>query len=369
MRIALVHDYLNQWGGGERVLQVLGGMFPEADIYTLLHDANAVGGRFARRAVHTSFLDTPFIRKHHRWFIPLMPIAAELMTISGYDLVISDSSGFAKGVHVAGKTPHISYIHSPLRYAWDKNYLVEELKHVNLFSYFPSFILRAATAPIAWYLRRWDKRAATKPQLLLANSNYIAEQISRHYGRAATTLYPPVDTSFFSHDPRIARKNYFLAVSRFVSYKRLDLLIDTFNVSHLPLKIVGAGRDEARLRARAASPNIEFVGAVYDEKLRALYREATAFLFPQVEDFGLAAAEATACGTPVIAYAAGGALEIVRDGENGVLFREQTPTALVEAIARCQTTSWDHAAIAISAERFSQANFEAGIRAAIARLR
>ncbi len=365
MRIALVHDYLNQWGGGERVLDVLARMFPKAPIYTLLHDADAIGGRFAHHTLHTSFLDTPFIRKRHRWFIPLMPVASSLVKLRGYDLVISDSSGFAKGVRVAEGTPHISYIHSPLRYAWDKNYLVEELQRVKPFSYLPSFVLRTATAPIAWYLRMWDKRAATKPQLLLANSNYIAGQISRHYGRPATTLYPPVDTSFFSYDPRATRQNYFLSVSRFVSYKRLDLLIDTFNNLHLPLKIVGSGRDEARLRARATSPNIEFVGAVYDEKLRRLYREASAFLFPNVEDFGLAAAEATACGTPIIAYAAGGALEIVRDGENGVLFREQAPAALTEAIAKCRAIKWDHKTIAAGAKKFSQENFKAGIRDAI----
>lgn len=373
MKIALVHDYLNQWGGGERVLEVLAGMFPEAPIYTLLHDANATRGRFANREIHTSILDNPLTRHHHRWFIPLMPVAAELMRLRGYDLVISTSSGFAKGVRLpAGRhgvplgTPHISYIHTPLRYAWDGDYITDELRYVAPFSYLPDAILRAATFPIAAYLRAWDKRAAQKPQLLLANSNYIAGQISRCYGREATVLHPPVDTSFFSYAPAAQRKNYFLAVGRFVSYKRFDLLIDAFNASQLPLKIVGTGRDEARLRARAKSPNIEFLGPVYDEALRTLYREATALLFPQVEDFGLAAAEAVACGTPVIAYNVGGTKEIVRDGENGVLFGEQTPAALAEAIATCQKIDWNHAAIAASAERFSLEHFRAGISRAVA---
>lgn len=365
MKIALVHDYLNQWGGGERVLEVLAGMFPEAPIYTLLHDPGATRGRFVGRDIHTSAIDNPLTRRYHRWFIPLMPVAAKLMRLRGYDLVISTSSGFAKGVHVPKGTPHISYIHSPLRYAWDDGYVTDELRYVAPFSYLPAALLRAATFPIAAYLRAWDKRAAAKPLILLANSNYIAGQISRYYSRAATTLHPPVDTSFFSYAPAVKRKNYFLAVGRFVSYKRFDLLIDAFNTSGALLKIVGTGRDEARLRARAKSPNIEFLGPVYDENLRTLYRESTALLFPQAEDFGLTAAEAVACGTPVIAYAAGGALEIVEDGKNGVLFHEQTPESLQDAIAQCLTRRFDHAAIAATAERFSVERFRAGIIDAI----
>lgn len=366
MKVALVHDYLNQWGGGERVLEVLAGMFPGAPIYTLLHDPHATRGRFAGREIHTSIIDHPLTRRHHRWFIPLMPVAAELMTIRGYDLVISTSSGFAKGVHVPRGTTHVSYIHSPLRYAWDSGYITDELRYIAPFSHLPSALLRAATFPIAAYLRAWDKRAAQKPQLLLANSDYIAGQISRYYGREATVLHPPVDTSFFSYDARVKRKNYFLAVGRFVSYKRFDLLIDAFNASKMPLKIVGVGRDEKRLRALVKSPHIEFLGPVYDEALRTLYREATALLFPQVEDFGLVAAETTACGTPVIAYNIGGTKEIVRDGENGVLFGEQTPEALAKAITQCQKVNWNHAAIAASAERFSLENFRAGISRAVA---
>lgn len=368
MRVALVHDYLNQWGGGERVLEVLAGMFPGAPIYTLLHEASAMRGRFVGREIHVSVLDNPLTRRHHRWFIPLMPVAAELMTLRGYDLVISTSSGFAKGVRVPKGVPHISYIHSPLRYAWDDGYITDELCHVSPFSHLPAALLRAATFPVAAYLRAWDKRAAAKPQILLANSNYIAGQISRYYGRAATTLHPPVDTKFFSYAPEVKRKKYFLAVGRFVSYKRFDLLIDAFNKSGAPLKIVGVGRDEARLRVRATSPNIEFLGPVYDEALRTLYREATALLFPQVEDFGLTAAESIACGTPVIAYAAGGALEIVEDGKNGILFREQTPESLQGAIAQCLARRFDHAVIAATAERFSLEHFRAGISNAVAQI-
>lgn len=368
MRVALVHDYLNQWGGGERVLEVLAGMFPDAPIYTLLHDADATRGRFAGREIHTSILDNPLTRHHHRWFIPLMPVATELMRLHGYDLVISTSSGFAKGVRVPKGTPHISYIHSPLRYAWDDGYITDELRHIKPFSYCPPLLLRAVTAPIAAYLRAWDKRAGRKPDMLLANSAYIAGLIRRCYGREATVLHPPVDTSFFSYDPRVERKNYFLAVGRFISYKRFDLLIDAFNKSGAPLKIVGTGRDEARLRARAKSPNIEFLGPVYDEALRALYRESAALLFPQVEDFGLTAAESIACGTPVIAYAAGGALEIVSDGKNGILFREQTPESLESAVAHCLAQRFDHAYIAATAERFSLERFRAGISNAVAQI-
>lgn len=366
MNVALVHDYLNQWGGGERVLETIAGMFPEAPIYTLLRDIETTRGRLKGHKIYTSILDNPLTRRGHRWFIPLMPVAAELMRLRGYDLVISTSSGFAKGVCVPKDTPHISYIHSPLRYAWDSGYITDELRYAAPFSYFPPAFFSAITAPIAAYLRAWDRRASKKPNMLLANSGYIARLIERYYGRKAIVLYPPVDTHFFSYASEVKRKYYFLAVGRLVSYKRFDLLIDTFNASGLPLKIVGVGRDEARLRARVKSPHIEFLGSVYDEELRTLYREAIALLFPQTEDFGLAAAESIACGTPVIAYAEGGALEIVEDRKSGILFREQTPESLAAAIADVKSIRWDHGAIAASAQRFSIEQFEFGMRSVIA---
>ncbi|MBI2604209.1 MAG: glycosyltransferase [Candidatus Harrisonbacteria bacterium] len=195
MKVALIHDYLNQWGGGERVLAALADMFPDAPIYTLLHDADATGGRFAHREVRTGILDSAFIRKHHRWFIPLMPLAAGVTKIENCDLVISSSAGFAKGVAVPKGAKHLAYIHSPLRYAWDKTYIADELRHVKPLSWLRPPFLAPAVSPIVSYLRAWDKRAAQKPDVLLANSSFIAGQVRRYYGREARVLYPPVALS------------------------------------------------------------------------------------------------------------------------------------------------------------------------------
>lgn len=365
MKIALVHDYLNQWGGGERVLQTLAEMFPEAPIYTLLHDPIATGGRFSNRVAGTSLLDVGVVRRHHRWFIPLMPIATELLKVGEYDLVISDSSGFAKGIPIPKGTRHISYCHSPMRYAWGGSYLADELKSVKPFSWLTPRMLAAAAAPFAAYLRAWDKQAAQKPSIMLANSQFIAGQIQRFYNRDAQVLYPPVDTAFWNYDKNVKRGDYFLAVGRLIGYKKFDLIIDAFNALKLPLKIVGTGREEASLRKRATSPLIEFCGSVSDEELRALYREAQALIFPHVEDFGLVAAEAIACGTPVVAYAAGGALEIVEDGKSGVFFNEQAPVALTDAITHITGTKWNHKAIAASAQKFSKEKFLEGMLAVV----
>src|SRR3989338_8847187 len=368
MKVALLHDYLNQLGGGERVLETLIEIFPEAPIYTLLHDPEKTLNRFHDRVQKTSFLDIPFIRKYHRWFIPLMPLAVSSLKLNAdYDLIISDTAGYAKGIRVArnpshptSHTKHISYINTPLRYAWEPEYINSKFKIQN--SKLRNLILK----PLLSALRKWDYKTAQKPDFVIANSQFIADKIKKYYNREAKVIYPPVETNRFYFNPIPYTPNpkpYYLAVGRLMHYKRFDLIIEAFANLGLPLKIVGSGPEEKKIKNQSASrrtkiKNIEFLGNVSDDKLRGLYNEAQALIFPQVEDFGLVAAEAQACGLPVIAYAAGGALEIIENKKNGIFFQEQTSDAIVVAVKEFEKHNFNRAEIAEKAKRFSQERFK-----------
>ncbi len=354
MRVALVHDYLNQWGGAERVLRVLCDMFPDAPIYTLFYDEHGTMKKFSDRKIHTSVLDWGFVQKRHRWFIPIMPLAMKTLRVGEeYDLVISDSTGFAKGIEISKGVPHVAYCHTPLRYAWEPEYITAKMN---------SKIAGPLLHPVLRYLRWWDYKAGQRPSVLIANSKFISGKIKRYYGRDAQVIYPPIDTDFFHYDPSVQRKDFFLAAGRLMHYKKFDLVIEVFNQLGLPLIIVGTGPEYKNLRALATSPNIKFFGHADDVALRRLYQEARAFIFPQVEDFGMVAAEAIACGAPIVAYAAGGALEIVEKGKSGIFFGEQVSRALKDAIKRVMKKSWDHRAIAESAVRFSKITFQQTLR-------
>ncbi len=357
MRVALVHDYLNQFGGAERVLLVLAEMFPQAPIYTLFYEPAIFDRHFKGREIKTSFLDHPFIRRRHRFFIPLFAKAVGGIDLGDeYDLIISDSAGWAKGIkYKSGK--HISYVHTPLRYAWEPQRWLESL--------FPKALIGLAR-PITSYLRRWDNHTAQKPDFIFTNSAYTAEKIKKFYGREASILHPPVDTAVFYPDLNPGKENYFIAFGRLIHYKRFDLVVGAFNKLELPLKIIGSGPEEKRIKGLIRSERIEMIPEVRDENvLRRIISDAQALIFPQVEDFGLSAAESLACGTPVIAYRAGGALEIVEDGLNGVFFNEQTEESLIQAVNRFQKSKFDKAAITDSAQKFSQENFKQSLSQAI----
>lgn len=356
MRVALVHDYLNQYGGAERVLETLAEIFPEAPIYTLFYDKEKTHGRFDGRVKETSFLNSSWlmnlVRRNHRPFIPLMPIAtAQLNLRDEYDLVLSCTAGFAKGIRYNGHTFHIAYCHTPLRYAWENN---------RYFDWNP--FLALASAPAFWYLRNWDFYAAKKPHLMLANSGYIAKKIKDYYCREAQVLHPPVDLKVFYRDRKIKKDGYFLAVGRMLHYKRFDLVIQVFNRINLPLIVAGDGPELPRLKNLAKSSKIHFLPFVSDEnELRYLYNGAEAVIFPQTEDFGLVAAEAQACGTPVIAYAEGGAKEIVEDKKTGILFQHQNPDDLIFAVKKFLLSSFDENYIRESAKKFSKTKFKSSI--------
>jgi len=292
-----------------------------------------------------------FVINNHRLFIPLMPLAASLMKVnSDYNVVLSSSAGFGKGIRVGKNAVHISYCHTPLRYAW------EYYKYFN----WPKY-LKILSAPAFWYLRKWDKRAGRKSQKLIANSKYIAEKINNYYKREAQVIYPPVDTEKFCIKPKVKKGDYFLAVGRLIHYKKFDLIIQAFNKLNLPLLIVGNGPELENLKNIAKSPKIEFLTSVTDEQLVVLYNGAQGFIFPQVEDFGLVAVEAQACGTPVIALNQGGAKEIVKNRETGILFDNQTVDDLIMAIRKFQIIKFDQKKIRESALKFSKNKFKKNI--------
>ena len=364
MRVALVHDWLDTWRGGENVLAELVRIYPGADLFALVDFLSAAArGRLSGKRATTSFLQRlPGVRRYFRTLLPLFPRAIESLDVSGYDLVISSSHAVAKGVRTAGDQLHICYCHTPMRYAWDLR--DQYLGPLGL----RSGLRRALADRVLNRLRDWDRRVSPRVTHFIANSEFIAQRIARCYDRGATVIYPPVDVRFFTPGEggaEPAGRDYYLAASRWVPYKRMDLVAAAFR--DLPgrrLVIAGDGPEAARVR-RAAGPDVEFVGEVPRERLRELLRGARAFVFAAEEDFGILPVEAQACGTPVIAYGRGGALETVRDGETGmatgVLFREQTAQAITAAVRAFDEAlpTLRAAECRANAERFSAERFRA----------
>ncbi len=352
MRVALVHDYLNQYGGAERVLEAFCQIFPKAPIYTLLYDKEKTGLAFEGRRIKTSFLQkVPLVKSHHRPFLMLMPLAIEQFDLSQYDLVLSDSASYAKGVITSSRTLHICYCHTPIRYAWDDSHrYIEEFGYPGAVKKVIPFFMN--------YIRLWDEQAAQRVDKFIANSYFVARRIKKYYHRDAEVIHPPVKTQLFYSTNNT--DDYFLIVGRFLPYKRFDLAIEAFNQLGWPLKIIGDGPDRKRLE-KMAKPNIEFVGQVADEKLKNYYAHCQAFIFPQEEDFGITAVEAMAAGRPVIAYQAGGALEIIRPGMTGLFFKEQTVDCLTETLKKFKPTDFNPQLIRARAEDFDEERFRGKI--------
>jgi len=353
MKIALVHDYLVQYGGAERVLECFAEIWPYAPIYTLIYDEEKTHGIFKNKKIYTSFLQNfPYSRKNHRIFPPLMPPAIEQFDFSKYDVILSDSSSYAKGAITRPETLHICYCHTPMRYAWDDcQKYIEEFGFPRFVKVFVPFFMN--------YIRVWDRVSAERPSTYIANSNFVAGRIRKYYKKNSTVINPPVDVNKFYIGKKTG--DYFLMVGRLMTYKRFDIVIEAFNQLGWPLKIIGRGPDFKRL-SQMAKPNIIFTGRLNDEELAGTYSEAKAFIFPQEEDFGIVAIEAMAAGRPVIAYRGGDIVEHVTEGREGIFFNEQTPECLIETLKKFRAENFDPEKIRERALPFDREIFKSKIK-------
>ncbi len=359
MRVAFVHDYLNQCGGAERVLEALHSMFPDAPVYTLFYDRARMPVHYREWDIRESFLRKfPFIRKHYENYFFLMPLAIESFDMADFDLVISISSAWSKGVITLPGTVHINYMLNPMRFAWN--------------SYQPLVKARKGFIKILLFLglhfvRRWDEGTSRRSDMVVTISNTVKKRIEKFYGINPLIIYPPVDTEFFTPDRRIKKEDFFLVVSRLRPYKRIDLVVNVFNEAKLPLLIIGEGSLRGALE-RKANRNIQFLGKRKDEEIRSFYRRAKAVIFPTFEDFGIVPLEASACGTPVIAYGAGGATETIDEGKNGVFFYPQSTESLMKAVLNFNSEDFHPNAVRKVALKFSRVNFIDNFRRVIAEI-
>lgn len=348
MKIALVHDFLMQDGGAENVLEAMQEVWPQAPTYTLFFDPKKVP-RFEGRDIRTSFLQQALgVSSRYQWYLPLMPTATERYDLSAFDVIISSSSAFSKGVIVPEGAVHICYCHTPTRYLWtDANSYVDSLR-------LPRPI-RALIHPLLSHLRVWDAQAANRVDHFIANSQTVQKRIAKYYRKPSVIIHPPVDTHHFaiSEHP----KTYFLTGGRLVAYKQFDLIIEAANQTGLPLKIFGTGPLFEEFKARAAS-NVELLGRVSDAELVDLYSGAKAFLHPHIEDFGITPVESMAAGRPVIAWPQGGATETIIEGVTGQFLSEQTWEELADQMIRFDAEKWDPNVIRAHAQTFSRARFK-----------
>lgn len=354
MKVALVHDYLIQDGGAERVLLALHELYPDAPIFTLFYDAERSHAGFRKLDIRPSRLNRlPGAPRHYQWYLAFMPLAIERMDLSGFDLIISSASTFAKGIIVPPEAKHICYCHTPTRFLWQERHgYVNELPQ-------PS-VIKKILPPFLHWLRQWDEQAAQRPDVLITNSQTSRGRIRRYYRRESHVIYPPIDVENIPLSPHAG--SYWLAGGRLVAYKRFDLILETFKKLGLPLKVFGDGPEMKKLR-RLAGPKTEFLGIIDDAVKADLYAHAIGFLYPHIEDFGLTAVEAMAAGKPVLAYAKGGATETVIDGVTGQLMQEQSPEALAQAVRNFDPSRFDPVKIRAHAEKFSKQRFLQEIKA------
>lgn len=362
MKVALVHEHLAQDGGAEKVLRVFQEMFPDAPTFVLVYNPRAANKELKRGNIRTSFLQhVPFGVAHYQWFLVLMPFAVERYPLNDYDLVLSSTSMFSKGVRVGPNTLHIDYCHTPTRFLWsDTDQYLEEMNR--------PWLIKMAIRVVLPLLRRWDYRAAQRPHTIIANSKEVQARIKQYYGRDSYVVHPPVDIERFEIASKSKLKDYFLTGGRLVPYKRFDLAILACNALKLPLVVFGSGPDEARLR-KLSGPTIRFTGRVSDEERRTLFAQAQAFINAQVEDFGITPVESMASGRPVIAFAQGGALETVVDGKTGLLFSEQTVASLTAALQCFRPEDFSPENIRAYAAQFSRERFVEEMRREIDRTR
>jgi glycosyltransferase involved in cell wall biosynthesis len=345
--------------GGEKCLEVFCELFPQADVYTLVHQEGSLSSQLEEMPIYTSFLQyMPRGVSRYRYYLPLFPTAAEMFDLSDYDVILSSSHCVAKGVQGGENTYHISYVHAPMRYVWDSFDVYFRRRQTSRLQRYAAELMRP-------YLKYWDKKSSQRVHTYLCNSRNIRTKILDYYGREAQVIYPPVDVTAFEPQGPIEKQAYYLMVGAFAPNKRADLAIEAFNRLQLPLKIVGTGQDFEYCRT-IAEPNIEFLGNVASEQLPALYQQARAFLFPGVDDFGITPLEAQAAGTPVIAFAAGGALETVTDA-TGLFFDKPSVDDLCDAVEKMEKewSEFDPAELRRNTRRFGRERYAKQIAHAV----
>ncbi|MBT4120197.1 MAG: glycosyltransferase [Candidatus Peribacter sp.] len=372
MKIALVHELLTMRGGAERVLLILADMYPDAPIYTLLYNEKKLGEWFPQDRVRTPKAPLPYsllpsnLKYNHHLYLKHFPKMVESLDFSEYDLVISTSSAFAHGIITNGHPKHLSYIHAPARYLWDRTHDVTEKASMGLFGSLKKRHLQKTFHP----LRTWDAMASGRADKLFAASKDVQRRVELYWRKESDVIYPPIDNFWMQKSFGGAQREvskYFLIVSTLVSYKNIDIAIKACNTLKLPLKIVGEGPHKKTLQA-IAGPTIEFYGYRERDELGDLYADATAVIFPGKEDFGLVPLEAMACGTPVVAFRGGGALETIVEGKTGVFFNEKTPESLSAVLQNFDHNLYSSDACKARAKEFSQTRFENQIREAVATL-
>jgi len=356
---AIVHEWFSSYAGSERVVESFTNIWPDADVFTLADLMTEEERKIILKSKppKTSFIQNlPFAKTKHRWYLPIFPFAIERFNFSKYDFIISSSHAVTKGLRKRPDQLHISYCHSPMRYAWDNAELY--LSQANISKGLKGYASRA----VINYLRKWDLKTASRPDFLVANSEFIAGKIKRIYNRNSDVIYPPVDVDKF--EPTFKKDNYYLTASRMVPYKRVDLIVEAFSkMSDKKLIVVGDGPELNNIKSKA-SANIEFEGYLESSALKSLMQEAKAFVFAAEEDFGIAVVEAMACGTPVIALNKGGTAESVVNGKTGIHFSEQNPESIIDAINEFEKRidSFDVQYIRKHAEKFNRINFEENIK-------
>lgn len=365
MKIALIHDWLTGMRGGEKCLEALCRIYPQAEIFTLLHNPGSVSREIESKKIHTSFIEKlPGARSRYQYYLPLFPTAIEQFNLNGFDLVISSSHCVAKGVITRPEVCHICYCHTPMRYAWEMYYTYFGKQQI-------SRPIGRLTKYLINYLRTWDEASAPRVDYFIANSRNVQMRIKKHYRRESELIYPPVEVDSFSISEKAG--DYFLIVSALVPYKRVDLAVESFNRLGYRLLIVGEGQNKRQLQRRAAK-NIEFVPWQKAENLKDHYANCKALIFPGEEDFGIVPVEAQACGKPVIAYGKGGALETIvgfhpeevekpNREATGVFFKEQTVESLIRAVKAFEKSEFDPEIIRRSTLRFDARIFKEKIKA------
>ena len=349
MKVAIVHDWITNPGGAETVIQCMLEIFPDAPVYTAVYNRKRMAEYFPNADIRTSFLDRlPFSATKYPMYLGLMPRAFEQFDLRGYDVVLSSSTSCAKGVLTDANTLHVCYCNTPMRYAWD--FYFDYLNHSS--NPLRKFLIRS----LMYRIRMWDVLSSNRVDFFIANSHNVAARIEKHYRRESAVIYPPVSI------PEVDRQDcapggYYLAVSRLVSYKRIDLAVQAFRSLNLPLVIAGEGPEYKALK-KMAGPNIRFAGRVSEEQKGDLFRHCRGFVFPGEEDFGITPVEAQGYGKPVIAFGKGGAMETVIDGVTGIHFHEQTADSLADAVRRAEQTGFDPQKIRENALSFDRSVFK-----------